>query len=260
MTAARQRPMWQVGLALSFGLALVLIFTALGVWQVERLGWKRDLIARVEARVNAAPVPLAAIRDMAPADQEYRRVSVAGVFDHDAETLVQALTELGGGYWVLTPLRMADGRTVLINRGFVPQNRRRPDTRAEGQVKGTVAVTGLARLSEPGGTFLRANAPAADRWYSRDLAAIAAKRGLGPVEPVFIDTDATPQPGGFPVGGLTVLRFRNAHLSYALTWFALAALAAGGVWLLIQTARRTARSADAKSGLRADGRGRGRDG
>lgn len=203
---------------------------SLGVWQLERRAWKLDLIARVESRIHAAPAAFPwAGGD--PRDLEYARVRVTGVFDHGRETLVQALTARGAGFWVLTPLRTADG-TILINRGFVPEDRREPAARAAGQVAGATTVTGLVRLSEPRGGFLRSNDPGADRWYSRDVTAIAAARGLVDVAPQFVDADATPNPGGLPIGGLTVVAFRNTHLVYALTWFALAALAAFGAWLL----------------------------
>jgi surfeit locus 1 family protein len=94
-----------------------------------------------------------------------------------------------------------------------------------------VAITGLLRPSEPDGRFLRTNQPQAERWYSRDVAAIADRRGLGPVAPFFIDADAAANPGGFPIGGMTVVSFRNAHLVYALTWFGLAALSLFGLVL-----------------------------
>jgi surfeit locus 1 family protein len=94
-------------------------------------------------------------------------------------------------------------------------------------VDGPVTVTGLLRVTEPRGGFLRANDPASGRWYSRDVAAIAEAKGLGgAVAPYFIDAGAAPNAGGLPVGGITVVDFRNAHLSYALTWFGLAALIA----------------------------------
>ncbi|WP_232816696.1 SURF1 family protein [Paracoccus zhejiangensis] len=235
------RPRWQVGLALILGVALTLCFAALGVWQMQRLAWKLDLIQKVEVRVEADPVGLSDLLALPPGEQDYRHVTATGQFDHGAETLVQAVTELGGGFWVLTPLRTGAG-TVLVNRGFVPPERADPATRPEGQVMGEVSVTGLARQSEPGGGFLRVNDPAADRWYSRDVAAIAAAKSLGPVAPLFIDADATPQPGGYPVGGLTVIAFRNTHLIYALTWFALAAMAAAGVVILLRQGRRQDRA------------------
>ncbi|HQU66678.1 MAG TPA: SURF1 family protein [Albidovulum sp.] len=232
------RPVWQVWLALAAGVLLAVVFAGLGVWQVQRLGWKLDLIARVEARAHADPVPWEDILALLPADQEYRRVTASGRFDHGTETLVRAVTGLGPGYWLLTPLRGDDGGTVLVNRGFVPPERADPDTRTAGQAGGIVTVTGLARLTEPGGGFLRDNDPGNDRWYSRDVAAIATAKGLGPVAPIFIDADAAPQPGGYPKGGLTVIRFRNTHLAYALTWFVLAAMAAAGVVTLALQERR----------------------
>ena len=139
------------------------------------------------------------------------------------------MTEYGPGFWVLTPLATEGGGTLLVNRGFVPPDRRSPATRAAGNPTSPVAVTGLLRLTEPGGAFLRRNDPAAGRWFSRDVAAIAASRGLGEVAPYFVDADATPNPGGLPIGGLTVVAFRNTHLVYALTWFALAAMAFGAL-------------------------------
>lgn len=195
------------------------------MWQVERLAWKRDLIARVEARLRATPSPLPPPSGWSAVDERdaYRRIRVIGRFDHSAETLVQALTERGAGFWVITPLHTARG-IVLVNRGFVPDDRRVPASRIGGQVAGTVSVTGLLRVTEPGGAFLRSNDPAADRWYSRDVVAIARTRRLGAVAPFFIDADATPNSGGYPVGGLTVVRFANNHLIYALTWFGLAVL------------------------------------
>ena len=217
-----------------FLLLLVAAFLALGAWQVQRLFWKRDLIARVEARVHADPAP-APVRAEWPGitteKDEYRRVTATGLFQHESTVLVQAVTERGAGFWVLTPLRLPDETTILINRGFVPMDRRDPADRVGSELAaGPVAVTGLLRLSEPGGGFLRANDPAGDRWFSRDIAAIAAAKGLSDVAPYFIDADATPNPGGLPVGGMTVIAFRNSHLVYALTWFALAAMSAAAVW------------------------------
>lgn len=205
-------------------LAGVAVFTSLGVWQVERLFWKLDLIQRVEERAQAAPVSAPGPEDwpaVTAASQEYRRVGVTGRFLNDKETLVQAVTERGGGFWVLTPLRTDRGFTVLVNRGFVPPERRSTDSRPGGLIDTDTTVTGLLRVTEPGGGFLRSNDPAQDRWHSRDVAAIAAARGVTDAAPYFIDAEASPQ-GGYPVGGLTVLKFPNNHLVYALTWFALA--------------------------------------
>lgn len=222
------------------GLLLVcaLGFVALGIWQVERRAWKHALIDAVATRSTAAPVaapaPAPGVAVSAEADG-YRRVRVTGRFLHDRETLVRAVSDLGSGYWVVTPLDT--GRfTVLVNRGFVPPERRDAASRAAGNGAGQVTVTGLLRVTEPGGGFLRSNDAAADNWYSRDVAAIAAARGLSNPAPYFIDADAAPNPGGWPKGGLTVLRFSDNHLGYALTWFALALLSLGAIWLVLRKA------------------------
>ena len=197
------------------------LFTGLGVWQVERRAWKNDLVARVEARLAAPPVAAPGPERWADvtADRDaYRRVSLTGTYGPD-DTLVQAVTELGPGSWVMTPLTTAAGDTVLINRGFVPPEKRDPADHLPPE--GPVTVTGLLRVTEPHGAFLRANDPGAGRWYSRDTAAIAEAGRFGPVAPYFIDADGGAA-GRWPVGGLTVVRFRNSHLVYAVTWFAMA--------------------------------------
>lgn len=215
---------------------------ALGVWQLERRAWKLDLIARVDARVHAAATAPPGPADwpaVSAARDEYRHVTVRGTFDNSKESLVQAVTELGPGYWVLTPLKTDQGFTVLVNRGFVPPEDKAPATRAAGEPPGEATVTGLIRMSEPHGGFLRANQPAAGRWYSRDVAAIAQAQRLGTVAPYFIDADATPNSGGWPRGGLTVIHFRNSHLSYALTWFGLALMVlVWAAWAMLDRRRR----------------------
>jgi len=226
----RRSPGFLIGLTL-ITLLLFPGFGALGVWQVPRLAWKRDLIARVDARIHAAPVPAprAATRD-----DESRRVTTNGIFLHDRSALVLASTVRGAGYWVLTPLRHPDGTILMVNRGFVP-----PDAKTHyDRPNGPVQITGLIRLTEPGGGFLRANNPAADRWYSRDVAAIAAARGLSNAAPYFIDADARPNPDGWPRGGLTVIAFPNSHLVYALTWFGMALLTLVGYGVLARETRR----------------------
>ena len=134
---------------------------------------------------------------MSAAADEYRRVVARGDWLEDRSVLVQAVTELGGGYWLVTPLARDDGTTVLVNRGFVPADKRDPASwRPPGPRP--VTVTGLLRMSEPGGAFLRANDPASDRWFSRDVAAISASRGLAEAAPYFIDAERAPGESGPP--------------------------------------------------------------
>lgn len=244
-------------------------FAALGTWQVSRLFWKLDLIERVDQRVHAAavPAPLPASWPQLRADSdEYSHVRLAGTFLPELTTRVQASTELGSGYWLLTPLCSADGSVVLVNRGFVAGEAGEPiapPARATGRNpcaavlrSGHTAVelTGLLRMSEPGGGFLRQNDAAANRWYSRHVQAIAAARGLARVAPYFVDADAgqdtsagTPER---PVGGLTVVSFHNSHLVYAITWYALALMVAGAcVWVVRDERRRPGTGPDHHEGI-----------
>ncbi len=214
-------------------------FMVLCAWQVQRLGWKEDLIARVERQVHAEPVvPPAHSAPVSKAD-EYRPLRLRGHFE-PREVLVQATTELGGGHWVISPLRLDDGTAILVNRGFVPPEQRAPERHAA--PSGPVELTGLLRLTETGGGPLRKNVPAEGRWYSRDVAGIAAQLGVADkAAPYFVDESADPaQPLRYPRPGLTVLRFANNHAVYAATWLALAAMAAAAVGYLLREERRRA--------------------
>ena len=228
------------GMVIAFiGFAILFAgFTALGVWQVQRLFWKLNLIEQVETRVGAAPVAAPAPSvPVTRADDQYRHVEVTGTFDHSKETLTMAVTELGAGYWVMTPFTTDQGFTVLINRGFVASEFTKPDTRTEGQLEGIQTVQGLLRITEPEGGFMRTNDPAGDRWFSRDVDAITKARGLNePVASYFIDADASALV--WPRGGMTVIKFANSHLVYALTWFGLAGMSLFGYWLFSRERRR----------------------
>jgi len=234
----RMRSTWVLAIFACLLLVAFIGFASLGVWQVQRMAWKRDLISRVDARVHAAPVP-APTRAQWPAVSDasdgYRHVSVAGRFMPGMESRTLAVTELGSGYWSLAPLRMDSGDYVLINRGFV-----RAGDEAAPMPQGRVVVNGLLRISEPDGGFLRHNDPAQQRWYSRDVAAIARSHGL-PADraaPFFIDADRESASTLWPRGGLTVVKFRDSHLSYALTWFGMALLTLVGAAFLFASERR----------------------
>ena len=227
---------------------------ALGVWQVQRLQWKLALIDRVEQRVHAPPVaapgPAEWVRVNRQAS-EYSRVQMSGHYDHSKQTLVRASTELGRGFWVMTPLQTTAGFWILVNRGFVPSADKVPVLSAVGgDGRGVVTITGLLRMSEPGGNTLQRNDVVAGRWYSRDVPAIVASVRLdaapdmpraAPVAPYFIDAAAPPGPPAliaWPRGGLTVISFYNHHLVYAVTWFVLAAMVAGAAAYLVYSERK----------------------
>ena len=240
-----------VGLTL-LGLILFLGLIGLGTWQVYRRAWKLDLIARVDQRVHAPPVaPPAPAQwpEVTAASDEYRHVRVTGTLLNDRETRVQASTELGSGFWLMTPLQMPDGSTVLINRGFISPEWKHGET---SDAAHPVTVTGLLRLSEPHGRFLRMNDPANNRWFSRDVQAIATARGLSNVAPYFVDADAATsdsRDGQEPVGGLTVISFPNNHLVYAITWYLLALMVAWAAWRVGREEKRQRRPQQNNSGV-----------
>src|SRR5271170_3775726 len=207
-----------------FSLPMLLICLALGAWQVERLFWKQDLIAQREAAVAAAPADVP--KTLAEkSDMEFHHVSDEGVFLNGKEIFLGATSEAGGqGYQVLTPLLEPGGRLAFVNRGYIPAELRDPAKRAAGQIAGTVRVDGLLRLPPDGrpNWFLPDNRPDLNYWFWVDLPAMAAADKLDRVAPVYVDADATPNPGGWPQGGVTRLELPNNHLQYAITWFSLA--------------------------------------
>ena len=207
-----------------FTAPVLLLLLGLGSWQIERLFWKRELIAQRQAASAAVAVP--APRSFEEArGMEFRHVSDEGVFLHHKEIFLGATSEAGrNGYQVLTPLEELGGRITFVNRGFIPAELKDPTKRAAGQISGTVRVTGLLRLppAEKPVWFLPDNRPDLNYWFWVDLRAMASAERLDGVAPFYIDADATPNPGGWPKGGVTRVNLPNDHLQYAITWFSLA--------------------------------------
>jgi surfeit locus 1 family protein len=205
-------------------LIAVTIMVGLGTWQVERLAWKNALIERIESGLRAAPAPLPA-RVENPADWDFRRVSVTGQFLHDHELDLAARSMNGRiGYQIVTPLKRGDGTLVLVNRGWVPLEKRDPASRPEGLPVGTVTVEGVARVPAERGWMQPDNDPATNMWFWYDIPAMTAQAeaGAGEALPVVIEAGNAPNPGGFPIGGQTNVNIANNHLQYAFTWYSLA--------------------------------------
>lgn len=210
------------------------ILVALGTWQMQRKAWKEHLLAQIAERTHAAPLRFdSVLSNMSasfeePYDPEYLHVTVSGRFHHDKEQFLWAPDPVAGpGYNVYTPLEFAPGRVVWVNRGYVPHERKAPETRTDGQVAGQVTVTGLVRRPAlEKGMFVPNNEAYRQMYYWPAIDEMhGAAFGSGAVTkaPVFIDADAEPKPaGGWPRGGTTRLQLSNRHLEYALTWYGLA--------------------------------------
>jgi surfeit locus 1 family protein len=231
----RQRS-WR-GLLVPVIIAFALL-VGLGIWQIQRKAWKENLIAALTEQLAATPQalpPESAWPSLNQAADEYRRVTFRAEFDNSKEALVFAsaagfrpdVTE--PGYWVFTPARLADGGIVEVNRGFVPEGRKDPKSRTEGEISSPVDIVGVMRWPDARHWFTPNDDPTHNLWFSRDPAAIATAKGIvaGSVAPFFVEQETPVPPGGLPQPGKLVVSLPDNHLQYALTWFGLAAVLAG---------------------------------
>ena len=238
--AALKRVMWPT----VWMLAALALMLGLGAWQMQRKAWKEGLIARIEARVKAEPVSLdeAIWQLQSTGDIEYLRVRVRGTFRHDKEMNLYA-PEGGSGWQIFTPMQVPHLGALIVDRGFVPDAFRAPESRKAGLIAGETEVIGLARVPGVKGAFVPPNEPAKNIWYWRDLQAMlaaeqgAVRGGDRPWVPFFLDAQAEPaNPGGWPKGGTTLVSLPNRHLEYAVTWYGLA-LALLGVYAVFVRGR-----------------------
>ena len=207
-----------------FTVSGVLILLALGIWQVQRLHWKEGLIAQRDAGVAAAPISPPQTLTEARGDA-FRHVVAEGTYENDEELFLAASSDSGeSGYQVVTPLKMTDGRTMFVNRGFIPLELKDRTKRAAGELSGVQRVVGLLRVppAEKPSFFLPNNRPDLNLWFWVDLPSMARQDGISDPVPFYVDADTTPNPGGWPKGGITRLELPNNHLQYAITWFSLA--------------------------------------
>jgi surfeit locus 1 family protein len=235
-------------------MAAFAVLIALGTWQIERKAWKEALIASLTQRLTVPPQALPATKDWGKLDRandEYRRVKFTANLDNAREALVFAAASAfrpdvtSPGYWVCTPAWEIDGpddskafakAVVIVNRGFVPDARRDPKSRPDGQIPGPIEIVGALRWPDERHWFTPADDPAHNLWFTRDPAAIAAAKGLDAkaftVAPFYIEQEAPTPPGGLPQPGKLVVALPDNHLQYALTWYGLAAVLAAvfGSW------------------------------
>jgi len=218
------------------------ILVSLGVWQLQRRGWKHALIERIEARADGPPVSLEQVLDRWQRDQdvEYMRVVMTGELRASEEFHIYTIRDGVAGWRVVSPFE-TDSHIVMLDRGFVPEPLKDPNARDDQPApQGEITVTGLARAPGEKNFVTPDNEPQRNRWYWRDLESIVAQLPPAAQEraaPFFIEAEAGALPGEWPRGGVTQLRLRDKHLSYALTWFGLA-LALIGVYIAYIVSRR----------------------
>lgn len=212
------------------------VLISLGNWQMQRLRWKENLIAAVSMRVKEparALPPANKWPSLNVNENEYRTFFARGRFLHRHEVQVYTVLSdpkgsfFGAGYWVLTPFELDDGGIVVVNRGFVPEQRKAQASRPEGQIEGALRITGLLRAPEQANFFTPANDAAKNAWYRRDPADIAHASGIKNVAPFLLDATGEYRPNMLPQPNETKIAFTNNHLGYALTWYGLACTLVG---------------------------------
>src|SRR5690606_29859378 len=220
-------------------LMLVLAGTCLflGQWQMQRLGEKEALIAAVDARLDAEPVPVPPAGEWNGLDMDawnFQPVSLAGTYRYTQTlTVFTSLADARGpysgpGYWVVTPFELAAGGTVFVNRGFIPEQYQEAAVMGDlhGDDPGIVTIIGLFRPGEePGFMVPEPNMSARIEWVRNpERMAAMVDPTLAPVAPFYVDLLAG-APGDLPQGGETVVSFPNNHFGYALTWYGFAIVA-----------------------------------
>jgi surfeit locus 1 family protein len=229
MSGRGRRRSW-IGLLVPALLAFVALI-GLGTWQLQRKAWKEGLIATLNAQLAAPPIavpPRSAWPSLDQQNNEYRRITLTVTFDNTKEALVFAAPSAfrpdvsSPGVWIFTPARLADGGTVMVNRGFVPESRQDPNSRLEGEISGPLQIVGAMRWPDSRHWFTPSDEPAHNLWFSRDPQAIATAKDLGPVAPFYVEEESPAPPGGLPQPGKLLVELPDNHLQYALTWYGLA--------------------------------------
>ncbi len=228
-----------------FTLAMVALFIALGAWQLQRRAEKHALIAALNERLAAAPVPLPPASSwsaLSPQKDEFRRVSFTATYARAPDAMVFSSgsairTDISGpGTWAFLPARLSFGETVVVNAGFVEntmQDRAVEDRAVARLVTGQpVTLTGYLRFPEAAGWLTPAENRDKRLWFARDQLSMATGLGWGTVAPFYIDLETPVPDNAIPKPGPLDVHLRDDHLQYAITWFALAGavLIAFGVW------------------------------
>lgn len=219
MPLLKTRP--SLAMKISVGLSLVVLL-ALGSWQVDRLFWKQNLIESRQEQAQMAPIKVPTDTVLDPG-MAFRAAYAEGVYLNDQEKYLMARTRRGNvGFQLITPLEQPDGRIILVNRGWVPQDYRAPETRPESLIEGQVRVSGVLRLPKEKHWAQPENDTLRNQWFYVDVNHMAEDTGAELASPYYLELDDTPVPGGLPIGGQAKVDLPNNHLEYAITWYSLA--------------------------------------
>lgn len=213
-----------------FGIAVLALIPVtafiLGSWQVQRLAWKTDLIARLEDRLVRPPLPLPPRLDPSVIDEfDYRRVYATGKLRHDKEMLVgPRMLDGKDGYFVITPLEREDGCTVLINRGWISKDKKFQEDRDPVSLpRGEVTISGLLREPWKKNFFTPDNIPERNIFHFPDVTEMSKHAGS---EAIWIEETMMPsllesydrEAKAIPISRAPAVNLRNTHVQYIVTW------------------------------------------
>ncbi|WP_425099223.1 SURF1 family protein [Tropicibacter sp. S64] len=207
---------------LLFGLIGAAILVGLGTWQLQRLEWKRGILSEIESRIGGAPQPLPDM--VSPAEQKYQPVALSGSIGEEALFVLVSAKQLGAGWRVISPFTTEDGRTILLDRGFTPVDRKQAPARAE-----PVTVQGNLHWPDDRNSSTPDNDVAKNTWFARDIGAMAEALKTEPL--LVIARQITPPDPGLTLMPVDTAGIPNDHLQYAITWYSLAV-----VWLIMTAA------------------------
>jgi surfeit locus 1 family protein len=217
---SRQR-VWPILLVAALGVA---VLCALGAWQVQRLQWKNGLLAQLSSKVAGAPVTIAEAENRISRgeDVEFLRVGATGRFEHRFAVKVMTTYAGGPGFAIVTPLILADGRAVFVDRGVVPESGLDELDKPEG----SVSLSGIVRLHDSGPGYFDVRGEHSGLWYWWDVPAMQSGSNLpGAIiwVPFVIQLLPGENPATFPRPSEPRAGLSNNHLGYAITWFGMAA-------------------------------------
>ena len=234
------------GLAV-IALVMVSVLVSLGLWQLRRKDEKHALISALTERLATTPVALPAVAQwpaLTPAHDEFRRVTFTAMLESKPDAMVYSSGSAvrddvtGPGTWTFVPARLADGRSVVINAGFVQntmQDRAQQDRAVKPLITGApVSFTGYLRFPEAAGTLTPHQDGTKRLWFTRDVPSMAQVLGWGEIAPFYIDLESPQSASGIPKPGPLHVRLKDDHLQYAITWFGLALVVAGAfvAWVI----------------------------
>lgn len=218
---------------LIFGIVGVAILVSLGSWQVRRLAWKQGVLAEIEARIAADPVPLPADPD--PERDRYLAARITGTLEPGELHLLVSTRDYGAGYRIISPFVTEGGRRILIDRGFVP-------TEAKDQPRetGAMAVAGNLHWPEEVDSFTPEPEPDKNIWFAREVPVLAEALDT---EPVLLIARSQTDPRVLPLP-VTPVGIPNDHLQYAVTWYGLALIWALMTFYFLWRTRARSRSSE----------------